>query len=313
MAIRYLSPTSLSQFETNLDEFVFTRICRAPRSIQTLPMAIGSAFDAYIKCYIAKELHTFPSLKELLATQVEAHNRKDATLIGAHVFNVYKKHGAVADLMLEIGESTPHMEFEVEGEVGGVPLLGRPDLFFSLGSEERLCSVLDWKVNGIVSLSSTSPKPGYIMCKGGTRDGKPHKGAKIGTWNGVRVNLDNTFLDAQWRDQLTVYAWLVGVPLGEPFVGGIDQLCGMGGGTFGNIRVAQHRYVIGEEEQMKLLSRLKHAWEVISSGWYYRDMSREDSDARVEGLRKLVEAQPPAGSKEAWLRDVVMNRGSRAW
>ena len=61
--MRYLSPTSLSTWKKCVDagdmtEFFIRYLAdkRPPRPPQTIPMAVGSAFDAYVKCYIMDRL-----------------------------------------------------------------------------------------------------------------------------------------------------------------------------------------------------------------------------------------------------------------
>ena len=50
----YLSPTSISLHEKDVDEFYSRYLAdnKMPRMAQTQPMAIGSAFDAFCKSYL---------------------------------------------------------------------------------------------------------------------------------------------------------------------------------------------------------------------------------------------------------------------
>ena len=51
----YYSPSSLSTWLNNPRDFYLKYLAdeRPPREAQTQPMAVGSSFDAYIKCYLA--------------------------------------------------------------------------------------------------------------------------------------------------------------------------------------------------------------------------------------------------------------------
>ena len=109
---------------------------------------MGSAFDAYIKSYLYKELRigSDPAfeLRTLFEEQVEPQNRDEAWGIGELVFEAYKKCGAAADLLIMLGDCTDaRFEFSLKDEVtvkyfdadrvpGGPPtLLGKPDLCFT--------------------------------------------------------------------------------------------------------------------------------------------------------------------------------------
>ena len=192
----YLSPTSLKKFEGNPDDAYLTYLAdhKPPRLPQTLPMSVGSAFDAYVKSYLHNALFGNYGAGDAYARdaifekQVEAHNRDWAKLAGEHVFKDYLACGALSDLMLELSTAVnqPRFEFEIKGpietRIGGIPMLGKPDVFFINSEGARV--VYDWKVNGYCSNSPTSPMPGYVMVrdcwtssqkKRSTNDRMPHK------------------------------------------------------------------------------------------------------------------------------------------
>lgn len=198
--IKYLSPTSINQWDSNREEFYVQRLTsnRPPRFPQTEYMAAGSAFDAYVKSHLYYNLFgNFGAdeqfnLHKILAEQVESQNLRWATKHGELIFLQYLKSGALSDLMLELqnADGDPRFEFTVEGDVEhiknvGPPtlndvhgdkgtegdelkyirFLGKPDVYYVHASGARV--VYDWKVTGYCSKSPVSPKPGYIMCRDG--------------------------------------------------------------------------------------------------------------------------------------------------
>ena len=97
--LEYYSPTSLKTWKSDKREFYVRYLAdtRPPRAKQTEPMAIGSAFDAYIKCYLAKCLWGSNAAKQrgfefekVFEEQVEEHNRDQARLHGSMVLDLIK-------------------------------------------------------------------------------------------------------------------------------------------------------------------------------------------------------------------------------
>src|SRR5581483_6216669 len=142
--IKYLSPTSISKYAEDPDEFYLNYLAdnRPPRMAQTQPMSIGSAFDAYVKSFLHQSLFGVGNdpkfeFQTLFEAQVEACNRDWAMVHGKQAFDVYKKCGALYDLMLELQHSvgTPRFEIDMMGvvdahregvtkQLGGVTFLG---------------------------------------------------------------------------------------------------------------------------------------------------------------------------------------------
>src|SRR4051812_14365124 len=107
--IEYLSPTSLELFYKNQQEFYLRYLSdkRPPRIPQDRPMSVGSSFDAHAKSYLHQNLFGKGhdpkfDLKNLFEAQVEPQNRDWALAAGQHAFDVYKRSGALADLMLDL-------------------------------------------------------------------------------------------------------------------------------------------------------------------------------------------------------------------
>ena len=288
----YLSPTSIKLFYGDIEEFYQRYLSdnKKPRDPQTKPMSIGSAFDAFVKSYLHESLFGKGAderynLQTLFETQVAEHNRDWAWENGKRLFNEYKSNGCLADLMLELGQSIgpPRFEFDLNGEIEGVPLLGKPDIFFI--SKEGARVVYDWKVNGYCGKSLTSPMKGYIKLR---PDNKQHKDCFILNHGGIDINAAMFLEDGNpdWADQLSIYGWLLGEPVGsEQLVVGIDQITG----PSTRLRFATHRLRVSPDYQYALLQNITDAWDIIISEHIFRDMSEEDSAARC---RVLDQSEP---------------------
>jgi len=316
----YLSPTSVSLFFSDRTEFYLRYMAenRPPRIPQTKPMSIGSAFDAYVKAYIdhmlfgGREEFAFEALFE---SQVEPHNRDWAREHGEHAFNCYKESGALADLMLELSKATyePRLESTVQDTVNingtDIVLLGKPDLYFIVNDSHIL---LDWKVNGYCGKRSTSPKPGYVMCRGswGRGNGSPHKDAHLMTIHGVNVNIATTLeqIFEQWACQLYIYGRVLGEESGSQFIAGIEQLaCKPGNEGFANIRVASFRSRIASEYQKKIDDQLITVWNAVQTRHIFTDLSVEENAERCTQLDEYHLAFDGGSNdpKDQWFKSVT--------
>ena len=300
--MKYLSPTSIRLFSDDPELFYLRYIAknRQPREPQTLPMSIGSAFDAFVKSYlygvcVGKGDGQF-ELRTLFEEQVEECNWDWAWENGKSLFEEYKRVGCLGDLMIELKQAVgePRFEVTVNSEVEGVPLLGKPDVFFINKTGTRV--VYDWKVNGYCGKALKSPMPGYVKLrdKGGV---KAHKDCHLLLYKGVMINAA-TWLTGPWADQLTIYSWLLGEEVGsEGVVFGVDQICG---GP--RLRFATHRLRVQPEYQYRLLELVKHVWACVEENWIFRDLSQEDSVAR--GLLLEGEADFEGLDREDEMREI---------
>ena len=117
---------------------------------------------------------------------------------------------------------------------------------------------------------------------------KPGKGVKIGETKGVMINQSFPFedVDSAWADQLAIYCWCLGEKVGVETIIGIDQIaCKPSGEEFmPYIRVASHRNFVSKAYQLGLLDRAQKAWAAITDGWYFKEMTKEDSKRRTDIL-----------------------------
>lgn len=316
---KYLSPSGLKTFEKNREEFYLKYLAdnRPERLAQTEPMSVGSAFDAYVKSYLHNALfgHYGPDnayeRDAIFETQVEPQNRDFAARAGQHVFEMYSRCGALADMMLELNKASgePRFEFSIEGvvaaDIGDIPLLGKPDIFFMNDQGARV--IWDWKVNGYCSNSPTSPTKGYTKCRdtwdslktrkrSSRNNGDCHKDCILQDHLGIKINAAQRMeeCNSEWADQLSTYGWLLGEEVGsEQLIVGIDQIVGSGKDMVSGVpflRVANHRTFVSSEYQFLLLDRLNYAWTAITTGHLFGNLSREENDAKIKKLDEMAEA-----------------------
>lgn len=317
---KYLSPSSLKTFEKNRQEFYLRYLAdnRPERMPQTEPMSVGSSFDAHVKSYLHKALignygeNNEYELNALFEAQVEPQCRDFARAAGKYVFERYSFCGALSDMMLALQKSVgpPRFEFNLEGvvdsEIGNIPVLGKPDIFFI--NEQGARVIWDWKVNGFCGNSSTSPTKGYTFVRdcweplrtgrsASRFGGKPHKDCYLSDHLGVQINGSMGMEDCnpEWADQLGIYAWLLGEPIGsENLIVGIDQIVGCGRDAldastgYPFLRVANHRTKISSKYQFQLHERLVFVWNAITTGYIFPEYSRDESDEKVAELDKLA-------------------------
>lgn len=300
----FLSPSAIKTFEDNIEDYVIRYLLqvRPPRPPQTEPMAVGAAFDAYVKSYLYHNLfgnYGDYEFRKLFEQQVESQNRDYALRAGKHCFDEYQRSGALADLMLELVKAigTPRFEFSVSGTVKEwidnnyyeVPLLGKPDCYFTNAEGVRV--IYDWKVNGYCSTYKTSPMKGYICCRNFQGIRTIHRDAIIAPYKGVHINVMLFLEEANkdWADQLSIYAWLLGEQIGsENVVFGIEQITGPGVD-----RISSHRLRITPEWQYRLMERIGQIWEIVQSGHIFREMSRSESDAKLQMLEDMYSKPNP--------------------
>jgi hypothetical protein len=292
----YLSPSAIKIFEADIEDYAVKYLLknRTPRMPQTEPMAVGSAFDAYVKSYLHYNLFgnygpdDAYNLDNIFEQQVEEHNRDFARVAGKHCFDEYLRLGALADLMTELQKAIgpPRFEFSISGTIRldeyEAPLLGKPDCYFT--NDQGVRVVYDWKVNGYCANRNTSPMKGYVCCRDGSSRYQ-HRDAVVTPFKGVNINCVLFLEDAnkEWADQLSIYSWLLGEPVGsENVVFGIDQITGPK-----CARISSHRLRIRPTWQYRLMERIGQIWSIIQSGHIFREMTREESDAKLQILEDM--------------------------
>lgn len=290
-SIKYLSPSALNVWLDNKEEYYLRYLSPnpPPRTRQTKPMAVGSAFDAYVKAYLHKRLfgptpeYAFQTLFE---KQVEEHVRDWAIGAGAECFKAYRAGGSLNELLrvLEVADGEPKMEFaETRTFTNGLTLLGKPDLYFR--TKGGLDVVHDWKVTGYCSTSS--PTAGYIMVRGANRNaGRHHDNCCIWQESDVTINAvcNVEKYKPAWGRQLSCYAWITGANVGQQVICSVDEITNRNG-----LSIAHHRCEISEEFQKVSFAMFSECWNVVHSDHIFRNMSKEESEQRCQMLDQQAE------------------------
>lgn len=302
----YLSPSALSKYESNRDLFFLQYLCdfRSPRPPQEPFMAVGSSFDAFVKSAIHKafygELATQGSqfeFEKIFESQVEPHVRDYALEMGRHLFEQYEACGSLGYLLADIiqSQNEPQMEFDVRGVVEGVSIRGLPDLRYI--TKEGVHVIADFKVNGAGSKTGASPQQGYKICRdyGSNTHNKSHAKYHPFVFNGLEINKHylGEFVD-YWCDQLTMYAWVMGEPVGgEDWVIRIEQIACRPIPSIEKPRAkfATHMARSQSAYQQNLMARIHDCWNSIQTGHIFTSLSREQSDERCEILE--LQARTP--------------------
>jgi hypothetical protein len=302
----HLSPSGLNLYLQDRDAFYwkYLSVLNLPEEPQTQAMSIGSAFDARVKSFIHSSLFgaNHPDANKfdfqtIFESQVAPQHRDWALSHSAYVFEQYKQSGALNDLMLNLERGHgQRFEFEVKGivhgkregieeDIFGVTLLGRPDASYINSHGAHV--VLDWKVNGYCSKYPTSPKPGYLKLRqAGGVIGKMHKDVHPMLHNGMIINAAACLesVDEQWARQLCIYSWLLGEAIGGDQLFEIHQIVAKPGPNLPQLRIAEHRMLCTSFWQLALFTKIIDIWEIITSDWYFREMSPEQSRLRCELL-----------------------------
>lgn len=330
--IKYISPSSFKLFRDDRQRYYREKLAEnaTVSDPQTQAMSIGSAFDAFVKSHLHKEIYgnygkyveaTSRSgeqingeeydAERLLRVQVEASNRDWARDHGRQLFTLYKQSGALAALMAELQQasSAPQFEITVEGvvqvskEVAGIPLSGKPDICFK--SKSGLVVIMDWKVNGYCAKAAKSPMPGYVRCVDGwtgershsnTHNKKYAKGS-FGWIEGLEVSTSHMIEDEDenWAIQQMIYAWLMGCAVGDEFIIGIEQLCGTGQQPY--CRIASHRSIVTSAFQHRSYEALVDMWTRIQKGPRFvfgPELSEEESELMCKMLETGQTFNPSA-------------------
>lgn len=329
--IEYISPSRLALFKRSPEDFYIRYLTkrRLPDEPQTPPMAVGSAFDAYVKSALHVSLFGKAKRPEfefdaLFEAQVDAAQRDMALDAGKYVFEKYKEYGAYNDLLLELQQAVnePRFEIEVKGVVAGyrdgmidtrhgVTFLGKPDVFFT--NKHGVNTIYDWKVNGYFSNTLVSPMKGYLRLRESKTFHTSHKDCVASMFQGTMINIGHylEYFKEDWATQLAVYGWLCGANVGEEFIVGIDQLCCGPDPTsaYPRIRVAEHRLRISQKFQHETFQFARELWEVVHSDHFFRDLTKEESQSRCALLDSQFEGYDPKNEEDRAFFEMTRKKG----
>lgn len=306
-----ISPSALARFEKDRESYYLTYCAepRTPRDPQSKPASVGSAFDAFVKGRLMKEILGIEMTEELFETQVESHVRDFAREAGQHCMASYVHSGAYKRLtdLLEGSQGDPQFEFTSEIVLGDdLHISGKPDCQFIHRNGAHI--VLDWKVNGYCGKGSTSPSKGFACCFDGVGFDKPsrshgkshklfepveHLGIMVNKYNMEQISID-------WADQLTMYGWMAGEPVGsQNTICCIEQLVGKGvPGGKPQMRVASHVTRVSVAHQMGLYERLLAMRAALNAGHIFTELSKDLSASRCKQLDAMAQSMLSDGSPE---------------
>ena len=301
--VQYMSPSSLSLFWSDREGYYMRYLTpNRVRFPQTKAMSAGSAFDAYVKSYLYRQLfgECTPEfeLNTIFEKQVEPHNRDWARSEGAGAFMAYKKSGALADLLSELmmASTTPRFESDLTADLFGVPVLGKPDLYYT--AKSGMPVILDWKCTGFDSNYAKSPYKGYskIRCGEGSFTKGCHPEAYLSQFGGLTINSAHPLelVENNWAAQLSIYSWLCGGQ-GDNFVAAVDQI--LMHGVNRTIRIVEYRLKPSMEYVGKLRDKLVTAWSMIQSSRLFADTHPgiEESEVRrnLDNRAKILVSTDP--------------------
>lgn len=278
---------------------------KSPREPQNHYMAVGSAFDAFVKADLHKKFiddgNPVYQRDTLFDAQVEEPQREGARIAGEIVYEAYKKTGAYDDLCKDMeGCINPAFEAEITAEVshpkfdGSVPILGKPDVMFVHKLGGRV--IHDFKVNGYYSKTPPSAKTGYVKLFTVANPTRPsqHPKALTRVHKGLLINGGTYFNSAytDWSEQLSMYSWTMGEEIGADYVLSVDQICC--NTITKEIKVAKHAGICSADYQLKLFERLHLCWIACKNGHVFLDLPYDVSKGRQEAIELEVAAERPA-------------------
>lgn len=335
----YLSPSSLACFKLDQREYYLRYIApvKLPKYPQTEAMAVGSAFDAYIKNHLHTSLFgdNDPKFKldSIFEAQVESQHRDTCKVVGKYLFDKYIESGALADMMIDLNKAVdePRFELEIKGTISGyregvtkkemgVPILGKPDIRFI--NSEGGHVVWDWKVNGWYSKSNTSPLAGYIMDRQQVGDSDwyrkgAHKDCFFKDVHGMSINCNYLELyNKDWASQLATYGWLMGEPVGKEIIIGVDQIACNGAKritvdskSVPMLRIASHRSRVSEKFQFNIMAEYQNLWSILTDEpfYFFRDVSLEESEMKCKALDSIAGAMASENKTEleSWIYEAA--------
>ncbi len=309
--IKSISPSALASYEKDPEGYYLRYMAdpRPPREPQAVPASAGSAFDAYVKSALIERLTGEKCFVKLFEDQVEPQNREFAFTAGEYIFENYKHCGAYDDLckLLDGAIEEPRFEFSANAVIDGVPLAGKPDCRFVHKNGAHI--ILDWKVNGYCGEGATSPSKGYALVRDGLgwdkpsrSHGKSHRLYQEEIFLGLPVNrffMEQVSID--WADQLSIYAWMLGEPVGsDQMVVCIEQVVGNGRspGSFPKLRIANHRSRVSAAHQMGLYQRIRFMWDAVNNGQIFMNLSEDENKQKREELNRRARSMLSDGTVE---------------
>jgi len=295
---RHISPTSYMLYKKNPQEFYHRYLAdnKKPRFPSSDAMSVGTAYDCKVKSVLSVEFFGKDNFEGEAERTINPEYLDMALAAGDHIFDAYVESGAMGDLLKLVSASPiqPIMEEVVTCKVGDVIIYGKPDL--AICTPNMIPIMLDFKVNGYCSKYPKSPAKGWMVLRHRPKDvwevKHCHPKTKPVIVDGVKVNrtftLDEVYKD--WAVQLTLYGWALesmGVTSNADPICQIEQIVSKPSKIEGEkpiLRFATHSCFISPEFKADLYDDLQNLWELCHSDWFFRDLSKEQSQFQQKVL-----------------------------
>ena len=251
-ALTHISPSTFNNWQDCQYKIYLSKLAGLPyiKPKQGMAAAIGVAFDAYIKNYIATLLsidRPVFGIKYLINKGIDAEHRQEAMEVGQLLFNLYIDSGFVSNYF---ESHTLQVDLERYKIYKGIPILGILDMTIDN-------IPFDWKTRSMVSKSGAYPTPGWSerwkIPKGNIRRIKKEKQRDT-------IPLEET--NRNWAVQIVFYNWLVGNDVHHRYI--IHELTKRGDDYW----LAKHEGVISKEFLLEVQKLLKEMWIAISGDDY---------------------------------------------
>lgn len=277
----YISPSGYKLFKDDPKAYYIKYLSdnKLPREGQNIHMAVGSAFDTFVKTSLTDDLQTETkfNLREFFEKQVAENHWDLCWEYGTFLLKKYKESGAYFALIkdMELASIEPKFEFDVSAKILGVPIFGKPDAYYV--NKCGVVVILDWKVNTFIT-GKNSKRKYYII---DYKNGQPHPDVIIKNNCDTPVSI-NYFLEdinPDWAIQQFFYAIGLGSKIGDMFITSIDQVTGAGPSFY------TYRAHLSRDYQIRMAKELKQDWAMIENHYpFHRIMDRDANDALLEKL-----------------------------
>jgi len=251
----YVSPSMFLKWRMCQQKVYLSRLAghTYPEADRSYPASVGTAFDAFIKDYIAKKRGMISPVLQLdfllkgLSKESIEHGR---IIAKAYIISEWIKP------LLEAKDLK--LEQEVYANFGGIPILGRIDAIIN-------DIPLDWKVRGIRSVNKMYPTKGY-----GERyeyDLSTDKGTKVIYLANQKVPQDIPLelRNEDWAIQLLFYNWLV---RSTPYKFQIHEIVQQDN----KLIFVNHEYIITLAFSNKIKAELDQMWKCIAGHLYHAEI-----------------------------------------
>lgn len=245
----YISPSSFLTWRDCQYKTYLSKLSGLPYmpTLTTYATDVGTAFDAYIKDYIAKKklvkgphLHLDRMLGKIAGTDADAEGKK--------VAKIYISTGLVTPFL---DATEIRLEQELLSRISGIPILGRIDMIVD-------GVPLDWKLRGFLK-ANAYPTKGYQK--------RFDYDINLDDFREVAAIEKLDFLiNEPWRIQMLVYNWLL---RNYPRKYIIHEVCK----NKDKYIFVEHRGYIDKEFHAEILKQMDTMWNAITDSLYYAEIA----------------------------------------